>query len=288
MSLLLLIAGVGCTFLETVPDLSHGAAATASPPDGGTVSDGALSGDAASADGATGEGGNDATAPQETYVEAVTADAPMAYYRFAEGSGTTAVDETGLRPGTYTGGVTLGVAGAIAGNTALLLNGTSGGINAANIDFSDRAPFTFEVWLNVQTLKSTNQMLFQRDLSSSGRQQFGAYVNAIEGLVCERWVDGNGLFARTAGPSGVGMESGTFVHAACVYDGSELRLFKNGELVESTPDIRSQPAKVGTKLSLGYDDTGQSYFGGVLDEFAIYDKALSAPRIKAHFDARTR
>ena len=113
----------------------------------------------------------------------------------------------GARPGrglVIAGGVTLGVAGAIAGNTALLLNGTSGGINAANIDFSDRAPFTFELWLNVQTLKSTNQMLFQRDLSSGGRQQFGAYVNSVEGLVCERWVDGNGLFARTAGPGAQG------------------------------------------------------------------------------------
>jgi len=289
-ALALALAAGGCTLLETIPDLSHGI--TGQPGRDGATGDDAA-GDAALLDGAGGGdagSGGDATqdGAQATYPQTVTSDAPLAYYRFAEASGTTALDEGGLRPGAYNAGVTLGAAGAIAGNAAVLLNGTSGGVDAANIDFTDRAPFTFETWLNVQTIKSTNQMLFQRDLSSGGRQQFGAYINSTEGLVCERWVAGNGVFARSVGPGGVGIESGTFVHVACVYDGSELSLFKDGELLASTPDTRSQAAKVGTKLSIGYDDVGLSYFGGVLDEFAIYDKALSATRLKAHFDARAR
>jgi hypothetical protein len=54
-----------------------------------------------------------ATNKSSSYRAAVMADNPVSYWRLGEASGTVAADEMGVNPGTYIGGVTLGVAGAL-------------------------------------------------------------------------------------------------------------------------------------------------------------------------------
>ena len=51
-------------------------------------------------------------------------DAPAGYWRLDETSGTTAADTIGGNAGTYSGGVTLGIPGAVAGDTAASFDGT--------------------------------------------------------------------------------------------------------------------------------------------------------------------
>lgn len=62
----------------------------------------------------------------QSYDQAVMASAPTAYWRMGESSGTTMVDSTGHGyAGAYYNSPTLGSAGAVPGNTAVLFNGTS-------------------------------------------------------------------------------------------------------------------------------------------------------------------
>ncbi len=86
-----------------------------------------------------------------TYADAVAQDAPIAWYRMGEPSGTNAADEIGSNDGTYGNTPTLGVAGALTGDsdTAITFNGTDEQITVpdhASLDLGDVV--TVEAWVN--------------------------------------------------------------------------------------------------------------------------------------------
>jgi hypothetical protein len=66
-------------------------------------------------------------APASAYADQVLADSPISYWRLGETSGSTASDATGVNPGTYIGGVTLGQPGALTGdpNSAASFDGVN-------------------------------------------------------------------------------------------------------------------------------------------------------------------
>jgi hypothetical protein len=87
-----------------------------------------------------------------TYSTVILGDHPAAYYRLGETSGTTAFDSSGnSHDGTYLGGPTLGLPGALAGDpdTSVQFNGvsyTAGSIVDTNYSASD-VSFTIEGWV---------------------------------------------------------------------------------------------------------------------------------------------
>ncbi len=89
-----------------------------------------------------------------TYRDEVLSDTPAGYWRLAEASGATAVDETGNgNAGSYLGGVTRGVLGALAGdpNAAARFDGiddrvTMGDPASGIFDFGS-GDFAVEAWL---------------------------------------------------------------------------------------------------------------------------------------------
>src|SRR6266704_1952588 len=89
------------------------------------------------------------TSPSLTYPQTVLHDNPSFYWRLGETSGTTAQDRSGHgRTGIYESGTTLGLPGAIAGdtNTAVGLDGRSRGyITSAKI-IDNPQPFSIELW----------------------------------------------------------------------------------------------------------------------------------------------
>jgi hypothetical protein len=74
-----------------------------------------------------------------SYQALVLSESPGAYWRLGESTGTTAVDETGTSDGTYAGGHTLAVPGALADdpNTAVDVDGSSGRISAPSVPALD-------------------------------------------------------------------------------------------------------------------------------------------------------
>jgi hypothetical protein len=104
------------------------------------------------------------TAPGQTgspYADAVLTDSPIGYWRLGETSGNVAADSSpnGLA-GTYTGGVTLGVGGAINGdpNTAARFDGTNdlvsmGDPASGRLDFGT-ADFTVEALLSAARVQA--------------------------------------------------------------------------------------------------------------------------------------
>ncbi len=265
---------------------------------GDAASDGGGPTDAGSGTGSSGTGSGsgvkDAMALSDAgpYAAAVLEDTPIAYWRFDDmAAPMTALDSTGHgHTLSITGTYTTGVPGALKStpNLAFLLDGmTSRLLNTSFPEFVGTAPYTLEGWI-----KPTESMdaelgdtmfreLFQRAAFplDGGREGYGLFLaGGMMGL--ERYVDGVDEHVETTAPP-----TGTFTYVVGVYDGTMLILYVNGTGVGSQPDLGAAAA-TGVAIDVGCNTyAGHGVIEGVIDEFAIYDYALSPARIAAHFAA---
>ena len=102
--------------------------------------------------------------------------------------------------------------------------------------------------------------------------------------------------ADGGGFDAVGIQSNTplktnrVYHTVATYDGMQLTLYLDGALDNQQTVVQTPTPIAGYStpgLSLGADPqyTGRPAFDGTIESVAIYDKALSAARVAAHFEA---
>jgi len=83
---------------------------------------------------------------------------------------------------------------------------------------------------------------------------------------------------------GLGFDLKQWHHYAGTYDGSSIKLYIDGTLRANVPHTGSISSDEGP-LRIGWDDEmSASYFDGMMDEVAIYDSALTAAEVQAHFN----
>jgi hypothetical protein len=251
-----------CTLTTDLGALSDGAAAI----DEGTKLE-ATSPDAPDAPDAANEAG-----AVDPYVAAVLTDGPLAYYRFEDDAdANSAKDELGAHPANITKkGVTLGGAG-FRGRGATF-DGTIAGL--------DLGDFALEVWVRTTTSQLGGQLFHKRDETVS--TDFKGYILYLGG-------DGSPHFEAwganlTLSAWGDDPLPSSFAHVALSVS------YATGK-GNATLYVNAQPTAHG-----GYDndtdlaDTPQHLtigrtFLGVVDEVAIYGKALPPDRILAHYRA---
>jgi hypothetical protein len=221
-----------------------------------------------------------------SYSAAVLADAPIAYWRMGEASGMTMTDasKNGIN-GTYVGTVTLGQAGALAGDkgTAAAFDGRSAAATVASSRSLQVNWITIELWVKKTT--------------ESG---YGIYVakNVVGGGgVGSSWFQllnnnfNTRLEFRVTGDydpvlvSSTGLALNTWYYVVATYDGTTAKLYINGKL-DGTLSVVAAPTQTDEPLYIGR--RGDGFFNNVtLQEVAIYPTALSAERIEAHWRAAT-
>jgi len=222
--------------------------------------------------------------PATDYRSAVMADSPVAYWRLGEASGTTAVDEVGAYNGTYSGLVTLGVSGAIVGNTAVSYPGSDARMTAYPQEaLSSSQKCTIEAWVN----------------RSSGTEQILGFLNASTHLFGIEWYTDNNIYLYAYNGAGYyGAAAGNVTgwhHVAHVFDGSLTGNARLAGYLDGSPValsyVGTAPATLPSAANLAGFGAGRGpsfarNTTGVLDEIAIYATALSAARIAAHYAAR--
>lgn len=229
------------------------------------------------------DGASAEAAPQDgSYAQAVLADGPIAYFRFEDGPSSNVVrSEVGTFKGTLLGAAKLGAPGPLRDRASAALQlGEGDGVSFGQVfDFTGTAPFTFEAWALPKKIDDQYRALFDQEVQSGGKQLevHNVYVHGGE-IAFERFVAGDGVTAIAP------VQTDAWVHVAAVYTGGMLQLFLDGRLVDEQADVRpANPKPVGFYVG---DSPFQDGWVGLVDEVAIYDKALAAERIKAHVDAR--
>lgn len=250
-----------------------------------------------------GGAGTDAGGPLCGYASTVLADHPLAYLRLDDTSGLTAADATGNgNTGTFKGGVTLGVPGAITsclGETAVTLDGNTGWIDLGDkFGFTGSAPFSLEIWINPSTITGEFRGVMAKNSTDGSNQRQGYDVFSVDGLQYgtalgyERYQSGQTGFAGI-GPNGTDAGTaaapivGAWMHVVAVFDGTNQMIYTNGALTAGpSPSSEVIQTQTGCSFAVGAFFCGTvGYFAGTVDEVAIYGTALSAAQVQAHYQA---
>ena len=196
----------------------------------------------------------------------------VAAYGFEEGSGTTVTDASGNGNNGMIAGATWTTAGKFG--DALSFNGTSSRVtipNSSTLQLS--SGMTLEAWVDPTTVSSA-----WRDVIEKGNDEYFMMGTTDHGSAA----GGGGIIGGTYGQvfTGSGLPASTWTHLAVTYDGSVVRLYLNGAMVDSVAHTGLIAGSTNA-LTLGSDPFYGQYFNGLIDEVRIYNKALTATQIQS-------
>ena len=203
------------------------------------------------------------------------------WYKFDETSGTTAADSSGagkngtVTSPTWTAGYT---------NNCLQFNGTSSYVTVPSLGSSLPA-FTVTAWINVAgipggsswdaaTLCGTDNWgtgdWIAEFIGTGGGGNAGKLQFTLNGLF--------EIYSTTTFDSASGNQN-KWIHVALAYDsaGGSAKIYINGAL-ESSASVSSQAANV-SLLKIGSWAGTSRFYNGKVDDFRLYNRALSATEI---------
>ena len=244
-----------------------------------------------------------ASAPARAgYMDVVTADNPIAYYRLGETSGTTAANlGSTASSAAYVGSPTLGTVGAIvsapASNRAVTLNGSSQGIQLSNAGngtpfVPNISSFTLELWLNSTSTTNARLLSWYATPVLGGQSLYGLFFYGDGTLSFD--VRGNDNTYRELIASTVDVNDGAWHQLVGVLNrtAGTMSIYVDGQFknsINTTGLTTITSSVVGVPLTMGYQNSSSghptSYFSGALDEVAIYGSALTATDVLEHYTA---
>jgi hypothetical protein len=200
-------------------------------------------------------------------------------FRFEESSGSTVHNLTGRTDnGTLTGAVTR-VSTGYAGR-ALRFNGQSGLVNLGMLDLPGSA-FTLAGWIRLESAGGNGEArIISKASGTNANQHVWMLATVTSGGIKPqlRLRTATGNTTTLTGTTNLAV--GVWTHVAATYDGSHMRLFVNGVqtgAVARTGTILQAPT---TPVAVGDQPQGGRAFHGLIDEFRIYTRALSATELK--------
>jgi hypothetical protein len=260
-----LLALSGCVLLPSFDGLTGGGGVTDA-----AIGDGAPAGDAGAS----------------RYRSAVLTDHPIAYWRLGDHGGSSARDEMGAHPGVFRMNAVLGVPGALVhdSDTAMSSPSRDGWVEASGpFDFVGNAPYAVEAWVAPNTSGDYLPIVDATVRDSKGKRSgHTTYVDPGGNVIHQRL--NADVFDQVISPVVTVLKSWQYVVAS--YDGVSMSLYVDGARVDTKNTVSISAAASGA-VELGADVDGPKglKFGGVLDEIAIYDHALDAVAVAAHFKA---
>jgi len=236
-------------------------------------------------------------APTYPFGQAVQADRALGYWRLDEASGTVAHDYVAGNNGDYTAKVLLGQPGNKLLDTHSAarfgyLAASNSCVTNISVDFSAsaNAAFSVEAWVNGGS-QTTDAGLVTKGFGAGGEQfnlDCGGGNRAFRFFV--RDSTGN---ARVASSSVVPNNQWHHLVGVCDQVNGYVRLFVDGVSVAQTT-IQTNLGVLGSSLpmSIGSRKSGSAtqydnQFLGYIEEVAVYDYALSATQVQAHYQAVT-
>lgn len=205
------------------------------------------------------------------YFETIRTDSPAAYWRLGEAAGATAADSSGnARDATYSGGYTLGQTGAVTGaDTAVLLNGTTGKVTRASETWMNTGLISLEAWVKVPTPQASYASVLTKS------SKWGLFLVDGKPTVYD-WP------AAKANTTASSVADGQWHHLVAALNGASSVLYVDGVVGLNFAWT------VGTfntaDLQIGANNSAQ-FYGGSVDEVAVYTYQLSAAQVAAHYAA---
>jgi hypothetical protein len=205
-----------------------------------------------------------------------------AYYRFEEGSGTTAADSSGNNlTGTLLNGP-LWAPGKL-GQYALDFDGSNDRVDVGNPALLQlTGPMTLTAWAYPESLSDNGRIITKG--GASGSRGWSLNVENT-GSAWAFQIASSSTTLASLQVSGVPLN--TWTHVAGVYDpndagGPSMKLYTNGLLAKTlTAGVPAAQFNSGVNVSIGARADGTTRWNGRIDEVRLYARALSGAEIAA-------
>ena len=202
---------------------------------------------------------------------------PIAYWKFDEKTGTTASDSSGNSNDGLISGATW-TPGKI-GN-ALSFDGINGYVNAGNgssLNINGNE-ISIEAWIYPRSLSESYIVSkFNGDTVTSGYNllitQSNIYFRLGSGTTRYQFVTAHG------------MSTNTWYHLVAVYDGTSMKIYKNGIVLSGSTSFSGTIGTNSLNVNIGQRVDNSYRWNGYIDEVKIHNRALSASEILAHYNA---
>jgi len=207
--------------------------------------------------------------------------APVLDLKMDEGEGTIAHDTSGhgnhgdLKPGPAPNYPTW-VDGYY--EKALSFDGVDDYVDCGSRESLDiTGAITLEVWVKPAGVSGANAELVGKTEDYKG---YSFYLGPNGDIIRLLLGTGTWIFGPAySWPNGYGV----WYHIVGRWDGTDVRLFANGVDIGSPASLTGSILTTTNTLKIGKHYALASYFNGTIDEVRIYNRALSADEIKAHF-----
>src|SRR5205823_9295061 len=198
----------------------------------------------------------------------------VAAYNFNAGSGTAVADSTSNHNNGTISNATW-TTGGMFGSNALSFNGTNAWVTVPDANSLDlTAATTLEAWVKPTSTGSWSDVLMKE---SSNGLAYALYASDNNGFP-NGYVHIGAVDQSVTG--GSVLPANTCSHLTATYDGSNISLYVNGNLVGTRPNNGSITTTNGV-LRIGGDSIWGEYFSGLIDEVRIYNRALSVSEIRS-------
>lgn len=213
---------------------------------------------------------------------------PIGWWKFNDGTGTTAADETGNgNTGTLTNGPTWTT--GPNSNGAVSFDGTDDYVaiaNEANFDFERTQAFSFSAWIRWNSGASgSGKGVFNKQSTSGNQPGVNIFVDADNSRVRVFLIDSAGAEVGASTSNG-SVAADTWTHVAITYDGSSsgsgLEIYLNGSSSTTGSGTISSSILNDNPLWIG---RGAFYFPGSIDDARCYNVELSASEVSALYAA---
>jgi photosystem II stability/assembly factor-like uncharacterized protein len=227
---------------------------------------------------------NAAIAAGPTYISTILSDQPAAYWRLDETTGN-AIDLTGNgHNGTYGASVARNVPGLLAndGDTAVQFGAKNDSTNSIQIPGWERgtAGFSVEFWVQFNSFPANEFENLVGDGAGALNFNFMVYRVISDSRILAHCQTTYRYYTLTSVTS---FKTGEAHHVVSTCDGHFLRLY-----IDGTEDPASPVAVIGTLVNTSNPvfigkDLRESTPSAVIDEVAIYNRALTADQVAKHF-----
>ena len=197
---------------------------------------------------------------------------PIAAYSFDEGEGKVAGDNAGEHNGDLVN--TEWVKGKYG--SAIYLDGNSDYVEIPDSpELQLEEEFTLESWVRPEGVEDEGAVISK---TAGGFYSYQLYAGSREAAGIPEGFLGYEAWAWEDVEDETPLQAKTWNHLALTFDGANLRLYVNGELVDTESSLPAM-ASVGSLYLGGNED--EEDFKGRIDEVRIYDRALDAGELAA-------
>ena len=210
-------------------------------------------------------------------------DGLVSWWKFDEGSGSTAADSAGSNDGTLVGNPDW-VAGKI--NGALVFYGSGDCVEItedSGLTFFDEV--TISAWINLASPLKLGYV-FARNVDGSGTPELAMLIRTDTGARAFAFYLSTQL--SDLGPSGFNWSNyiDEWAHVAMTWDGTTIRAYINAEDTGVTGSYTvSVDTTIGNNIRIGARHDA-AFFRGKIDDVRIYNRGLSAEEITTLYNWR--